>query len=220
MLAKTLLHLDSITRKLDDQFEPQSVIRDYAEQLMVQKLAQKFDPRNFYPALLDLNQLVLDLPHRAREIIDLTAVGKLTFGLKLMQAEQFLAGIHKIANRITVGVIIAAIIVSSAMMMRTAPSWRQSGTSRRPPSVCTWWFRPSFTTVRIKEKAKIRVADIPGARGSGLRAQGLEAERARILSSPGLVGSPEPQALSPEPRIPPALLVSPEPRALSPQASW
>ncbi len=28
---------------------------------------------------------------------------------------------HKIANRITVGVIIAAIIVASALMMRTAP---------------------------------------------------------------------------------------------------
>jgi hypothetical protein len=47
---------------------------------------------------------------RPREIIDLTAVGKLTFGLKLTQAEEFLAGIHKIANRITVGVIVASIV--------------------------------------------------------------------------------------------------------------
>jgi ubiquinone biosynthesis protein len=121
MLAKTLLHLDAITRKLDADYDPHHVIREYAEQLMTQKLAQKFNPRNFYPALLDLNQLVLDFPHRAREIIDLTAVGKLTFGLKLIQAEEFLAGIHKIANRITVGVIVAAIVVSSALMMRTQP---------------------------------------------------------------------------------------------------
>ncbi len=85
MLAKTLLHLDGITKKLDPKYDPQQVIRDYAEQLMTQKLRQKFDPRNFYPALLDLNQLVLDFPHRAREIIDLTAAGRLTFGLKLTQ---------------------------------------------------------------------------------------------------------------------------------------
>jgi predicted unusual protein kinase regulating ubiquinone biosynthesis (AarF/ABC1/UbiB family) len=119
MLAKTLLHLDAITKRLDADYDPQQVIRDYGEQLMTQKLAQKFNPRNFYPALLDLNQLVLDLPHRAREIIDLTAVGKLTFGVKLTQAEVLLAGIHKIANRITVGVIVAAIVVASALMMRT-----------------------------------------------------------------------------------------------------
>jgi predicted unusual protein kinase regulating ubiquinone biosynthesis (AarF/ABC1/UbiB family) len=118
MLAKTLLHLDGVTRRLDPEYDPHTVIRDYAERLMGQKLAQKFAPRNFYPALLDLNQLVLDLPHRAREIIDQTAAGKLSLSLKLMQAEQFLAGMHKIANRITVGVVIAALLISSSMMMR------------------------------------------------------------------------------------------------------
>ncbi|HEY0143433.1 MAG TPA: AarF/UbiB family protein [Thermoanaerobaculia bacterium] len=118
LLAKTLLHLDAITKKLDPDYDPQRVIRDYAEQLISQKLAQKFHPRNFYPALLDLNQLVLDLPHRTREIVDLTAAGRLTFGIKLTQAEEFLRGIHKIANRITVGVVIAALLISSALMMR------------------------------------------------------------------------------------------------------
>ncbi len=118
MLAKTLLHLDSITQKLDPHFDPQRAIRNYAEKLISQKLAQKFNPRNFYPALLDLNQLVLDLPHRAREIVDLTAAGRLTFGIKLNQAEELLGGMHKIANRITVGVVIAALLVSSSMMMR------------------------------------------------------------------------------------------------------
>jgi ubiquinone biosynthesis protein len=120
MLAKTLLHLDAITKKLDADYDPNRVIRDYAEQLMTQKLAQKFNPRNFYPALLDLNQFVLDLPHRAREIVDMTAAGRLTFGIKLSQAEEFLSGIHKIANRITVGVVIAALLISSSMMMRVS----------------------------------------------------------------------------------------------------
>lgn len=118
MLAKTMLHLDAITKKLDPDYDPHRVIRDYAEQLIGQKLAQKFNPRNFYPALLDLNQLALDLPHRAREIVDLTAQGKLGFGIKIAQAEEFLSGMHKIANRITVGVVIAALLVSSSMMMR------------------------------------------------------------------------------------------------------
>lgn len=118
MLAKTLLHLDAITKTLDRDYDPQQVIRDYAEQLITQKLAQKFNPRNFYPALLDLNQLALDLPHRTREIVDLTAAGRLTFGIKLNQAEEFLAGIHKVANRITMGVVIAALLLSASFMMR------------------------------------------------------------------------------------------------------
>jgi len=118
MLAKTLLHLDGVTRRLDPDYDPHTVIREYAEKLMVEKLAEKFAPRNFYPALLELNHLIHDLPHQAREIIDLTAAGRLSFGLNLTQAEQFLAGMHKIANRITVGVIIAALLIASSMIMR------------------------------------------------------------------------------------------------------
>ncbi len=122
MLAKTLLHLDAITKKLDPDYDPQSVIRDYAEELIGQKLRQKFHPRNFYPALLDLNQLALDLPRRTREIVDMTAGGKLTLGIKLAQAEEFLAGMHKIANRITIGVVIAALLISSSLMIRVYPN--------------------------------------------------------------------------------------------------
>lgn len=122
MLAKTLMHLDAITKKLDPDFNPQRVIRGYAEELMGAKLKQKFNPRNLYPALLDLNQLILDLPHRTREIIDMTAAGRLTFGIKLSQAEELLAGIHKVANRIAVAVVIAALLVSSSMMMRMFPT--------------------------------------------------------------------------------------------------
>jgi predicted unusual protein kinase regulating ubiquinone biosynthesis (AarF/ABC1/UbiB family) len=127
MLAKTLLHLDAITRRLDAEFDPQVVIREYGEELMSQKLQQKFNPRNFYPALLDLNQLVLDLPHRAREIIDLTAAGRLSFAVKLPQADTLLSGMTKIANRITVGVVIAALLIASSLMMRVPASWRVFG---------------------------------------------------------------------------------------------
>ncbi|HEU4889893.1 MAG TPA: AarF/UbiB family protein [Thermoanaerobaculia bacterium] len=122
MLAKTLLHLDAITKKLDPEYDPQGVIRDYAEELIAQKLKQKFHARNFYPALLDLNQLALDLPRRTREIVDMTAGGKLTLGIKLAQAEEFLSGMHKIANRITIGVVIAALLISSSLMMRVYPN--------------------------------------------------------------------------------------------------
>ena len=127
MLAKTMLHLDAITRKLDPEFDPNETIRDYAEQLMSQKLAQKFHPRNFYPALLDLNQLLIELPHRSREILDHAANGKLAVSIKLSQAEEFLSGMHKIANRITVGVVIAALLVSSSLMMRVETTFRIFG---------------------------------------------------------------------------------------------
>lgn len=127
MLGKTLLHLDGITRKLDPDFDPQKTIREYAEELMTLKLQQKFNPRNFYPALIDLNQLLLDLPHRTRELMDQAATGKLGVNIKLAQAEELLGGFHKVANRITVGVVIAALLISSALMMRVETNFRIFG---------------------------------------------------------------------------------------------
>jgi ubiquinone biosynthesis protein len=156
MLAKTLLHLDAITKKLDPDYDPQQVIRDYGEQLMSQKLAQKFNPRNFYPALLDLNQFVLDLPHRAREIVDLTAAGRLSFGIKLTQAEEFLAGIHKIANRITVGVVIAALLISSSMLVRTYPAVAMTGYLLASAAAFYLIFSVLFRDRKDREKAKLK----------------------------------------------------------------
>ncbi len=89
---------------------------NYAERLIGQKLAQKFNPRNFYPALLDLNQLILDLPHRVREIVDLTAAGRLSFGIQLTQPRSFSRG----CTRLPIGYMVAAIAARCDHKMRSA----------------------------------------------------------------------------------------------------
>ncbi|HEY5610061.1 MAG TPA: AarF/UbiB family protein, partial [Thermoanaerobaculia bacterium] len=118
ILAKTLLHLDGITRKLDPQFNPREAIRDYAETLMTQKVIQKFQPRNFYTPLLDLNELLLTLPKKLRDLVQQSSTGNLTFKVRIDQAEDFLTGMQRIANRIAVGVVIAALVIGSALLMR------------------------------------------------------------------------------------------------------
>jgi ubiquinone biosynthesis protein len=118
MMAKTLLHLDGITRKLDPDYNPREVVRGYSEKLITHKLRQKFHPRNYYGALLDLNQLLLDMPRRSRQVIDQVTSGGLSVGMKLPQIDDLLKGMQAIANRVTVGLVIAAMIVGSALIMR------------------------------------------------------------------------------------------------------
>lgn len=156
MLAKTLLHLDGITRKLDPDYDPQRVIRDYSEQLITLKLKQKFHPQNFYPALLDLHRLAVELPHRSHEILNLAAGGKLTLGIKLAQAEEFLSGMHRIANRITIGVVIAALLVSSSMMMRVYPRFAVVGYVLASAAAFYLIVSTFVRDRRDREKAKIK----------------------------------------------------------------
>ncbi len=127
MLAKTLLHLDGITRKLDPDFDPQEVIQEYSQELMAQKVRQRLSPKNYYSALLDLNQLALDLPSRSREILDKVADGKMGVHVHLTEMNHLLKGMQRIANRITVGLVIAALLVASALIMQVPTSDRWAG---------------------------------------------------------------------------------------------
>ena len=47
--------------------------------------------------------------------------------MKLAQAEEFLAGIQKVANRISVGAIVAALLISSSLLMRVATPFKILG---------------------------------------------------------------------------------------------
>ena len=127
MLGKTLLNLDGITRRLDPDFNPQEVIQEYSQELMAQKVRQRLNPRNYYSALLDLNQLALDFPARSREIVDKLAGGKMGFHIHLDEANHLMKGMQRIANRITVGLVIAALLVASALIMQVPTQDRWAG---------------------------------------------------------------------------------------------
>ncbi len=122
MLAKTLLHLDGITRNsipittrrrssatTRSNSSPRSCGRSSIRAISIRHCSTSISWHSICRAA------------RA-EIVDLTAAGKLTIGIKLTQAEEFLSGIHKIANRITIGVVIAALLISSSLMMRVYPN--------------------------------------------------------------------------------------------------
>jgi ubiquinone biosynthesis protein len=49
-----------------------------------------------------------------------------------------LASLHKIANRITVGLLLAALIVGAALMMRVSPPSHSSATPASPSSSSCW----------------------------------------------------------------------------------
>lgn len=127
MLAKTLLQLDDVTKRLNPDFNARLVIRGYAENLMVKKVRQKLDPRNYYTALLDLNSMALELPRRVRGIADKLDSGKFSIGITVREIGHLLKALTKIANRLTVGLVLAAIIVGSALIMDVPSGFRLFG---------------------------------------------------------------------------------------------
>jgi predicted unusual protein kinase regulating ubiquinone biosynthesis (AarF/ABC1/UbiB family) len=124
MLGKALLNLDGIGRILAPEFDPAASIRRNAAKIMRQRMVKTVSPTNMFSGLLEVKDLVMRMPGRINKILDATADNKL--GLKIdtgIDAKGFMMGLQTVANRITVGLILAALIVGAAMLMRIPTSF-------------------------------------------------------------------------------------------------
>ena len=124
MLGKTLLNLDQVGRTIAPEFDPNASIRRNAAQIMQQRLMKSLSPGNLFSGMLELKDLVQRLPARLNKIIDAIANNEMKISVDAIDEKTLVIGFQKVANRITVGLIIAALIVGAAMLMRVETSFR------------------------------------------------------------------------------------------------
>jgi ABC-type polysaccharide/polyol phosphate export permease len=67
------------------------------------------------------------LPSRLNKIMDVIANQELEVKIKAVDTKLIMEGIQKIANRITTGIVLAALIMGAAIMMRVETSYRIFG---------------------------------------------------------------------------------------------
>jgi ubiquinone biosynthesis protein len=125
MLGKTLLNLDGIGRTLAPEFDPNASIRRHAARLMNQRMLKNLSPGKLFSSALEMKEMVDRLPGRVNKILDNAANNQLGFKIDTgIDAAQFMVGLQKVANRITIGLILAALIVGAALLMRVETSFR------------------------------------------------------------------------------------------------
>jgi predicted unusual protein kinase regulating ubiquinone biosynthesis (AarF/ABC1/UbiB family) len=118
MLSKALLNLDKVAAALDPSFDPMAAIRESAAEIMRRKMLQSASPANLLTMALDTKEFVERLPGRVNKVMDALADGQLTLNIQGINEKELMRGVQKLANRLTTGLIIAALIVGAAMMMR------------------------------------------------------------------------------------------------------
>ena len=119
LLAKALFNLDGVTRALDPLFSPMEAIRDYANQLTAQRAKKDFSPRRLLQMASQGSEFLSTLPHRLDLITQRIATGDFETRVEVPQMQSLLDGLQKVANRIFSGLVIAAIVIASAMLMDT-----------------------------------------------------------------------------------------------------
>jgi ubiquinone biosynthesis protein len=127
MLGKTLLQLDEVGRILDPEFDPDAAIRRNSTELMSKRLGKDASKSSFFATLLEFKEFATGLPVRLNRIMDAVTGKELEVKVRAVDADLFMEGLQKIANRITSGVILAALIVGASLMMRVETSWQLFG---------------------------------------------------------------------------------------------
>jgi len=127
MVAKTLLNLDQVVHILDPTFDPKASIRENALEILEQRLTKNVSPAALLRAVVEAKTLIEKLPGRVNRFLDALAHNELSVKVDAIDEKRLLEAFQKIANRITVGLVIAALIVGAALLNRVETTFRIFG---------------------------------------------------------------------------------------------
>ncbi len=127
MLGKMLLNLDQVARALDPELNVNAALRENAGELMRRRLLKGATGGGMFSAVLEAKEFAERLPGRVNRVLDALATSELKLKVELIDEGVVLDGLQKVANRITLGLILAALIIGAAMIMRVETSFRVFG---------------------------------------------------------------------------------------------
>jgi len=127
MIAKTLLNLDQIVQTLDPVFDPNDAIRRHASEMMRERMMKSISPGNLFMSAIEVKDFVEKFPARVNRLLDAVANNEMRIKIDAIDETRLMEGFQKIANRITVGLVIAALIVGAALIMDIQTSFTLFG---------------------------------------------------------------------------------------------
>ena len=116
VLGRALLNLESVCRLLDPDLQPKPVVEAHLQGLLAERMKQGFSLQALGADLLELQSLVREAPAKVGSVLNLLSENRLQLKLTGLEESRLLENLQKIANRITAGLVTAALIVASAML--------------------------------------------------------------------------------------------------------
>jgi predicted unusual protein kinase regulating ubiquinone biosynthesis (AarF/ABC1/UbiB family) len=127
LLGKTLLQLDEVGRILDPEFDATASVRRNVAQITSQRVAKNTTAGSVLNSVLEMKDFLTGLPSRLNRILDAVANAEIEVKVRSLDAKLVMEGLQKIANRVTTGLILAALIVGASLLMRVETTFRIFG---------------------------------------------------------------------------------------------
>lgn len=127
LLGKTLMNLDLAALRLNPAFQPARAVRHYASEAVRKKVAEAFSMPRLLQSSLEWKDLIEQTPARLNRLLGTISDNRIGFKIDAIDEDFLMQGFQKIANRITIGLILAALIVGAALLMRVPTDFRIFG---------------------------------------------------------------------------------------------
>ncbi|QIK75130.1 ABC1 kinase family protein [Nocardioides piscis] len=116
MMGKALLNIDQATLHLDPDFSPAEALRDNVGGMLSHGIG--ISPSGLIAAAMEAKEFTAMLPKRANRILDTLADGEFHVRVDAIDEERLHTVLQRVANRLTLGLIIAATIMGAALLAR------------------------------------------------------------------------------------------------------
>jgi predicted unusual protein kinase regulating ubiquinone biosynthesis (AarF/ABC1/UbiB family) len=123
MLGKMLLNLDQVVYALDPDFDPSEAMRRYAGDILQKRMAKGLTSGNVLATAMEAKEFLEKMPARLNRVLDLVADNAIEVKVDAIDERLVVEGLQKVANRITVGLVLAALIVGASMLMKIETSF-------------------------------------------------------------------------------------------------
>ncbi|MFA6065049.1 MAG: AarF/ABC1/UbiB kinase family protein [archaeon] len=120
MLSRSLLLVESSAKSLDPEFSAVELFKPYLIKLITKKLSPEGIVARIKSQLFDLDSLARTLPKSVRNIIKVIEGGKIKLEFEHKNLDVFANQLENIVNKLSIAIILAAIIIGSAMAMLSA----------------------------------------------------------------------------------------------------
>ena len=123
MIGKTLLNLDQIAHVLAPHFDPNAAIRRHAADITQRQVSRDLSLSSLFSTAVEMKSFVQHLPGRVNRILDRLADNEFQVRVDAIDETRLMEGLQKVANRIALGLVLAALIVGAALMMDVPTSF-------------------------------------------------------------------------------------------------
>ncbi len=127
LLGKALLNLETVCRLLSPDLDTRRIVEKQLQHVMRARLKKSLSAANLASEAMEMQQLLREGPRKMSDILALLAENRLQMKVTGLEESRLMENLQKIANRVSAGIVTAALILAAAMMMKVDTGWHLFG---------------------------------------------------------------------------------------------